>query len=368
MHRLFVGLVVAAATALVPMWAMAGNQEVAEQVAANLRDSGQLHGYKIGVKYQEGTAWLRGQVNSQEQMNAAVKLVFATPGVERVVNNLAVVSEETASPVASSQPKAKPGLTLGKVQNAITQTFGLQQPKAAQMPKATQPATSAPTQSLRQLAGAVAPEARPRSAMVDMPASRSMGSPYSASVTRLQRVASTAPATTGRADRVAASFAPTPVQPTSAMAMEEPRVVPPPPMPVSQQQAAVMASTGRPIPVAYTQAEAGVPMEMAQPTGAPMPQYAAPMGGAAAPASYDQPHMPNYSWPGYAAYPNYAGVTYPKQYSPTAWPYIGPFYPYPQVPLGWRKVTLEWHDGWWNLDFDDGSYKGPFSGLFRPCR
>ena len=25
-------------------------------------------------------------------------------------------------------------------------------------------------------------------------------------------------------------------------------------------------------------------------------------------------------------------------------PYIGPFYPYPQVPLGWRKVQLEWDD------------------------
>jgi len=42
-----------------------------------------------------------------------------------------------------------------------------------------------------------------------------------------------------------------------------------------------------------------------------------------------------------------------KQYSPTAWPYIGPFYPYPQVPLGWRKVCLEWDDGWWFLDFSD---------------
>ena len=46
-------------------------------------------------------------------------------------------------------------------------------------------------------------------------------------------------------------------------------------------------------------------------------------------------------------------LTYPKQYSPTAWPYIGPFYPYPQVPLGWRKVSLEWDDGWWMLDFKD---------------
>jgi hypothetical protein len=44
-------------------------------------------------------------------------------------------------------------------------------------------------------------------------------------------------------------------------------------------------------------------------------------------------------------------LTYPTQYSPSAWPYIGPFYPYPQVPLGWRKVTLEWDDGWWFLDF-----------------
>lgn len=76
-------------------------------------------------------------------------------------------------------------------------------------------------------------------------------------------------------------------------------------------------------------------------------------GGGVAPASYDQPHLPNYAWPSYAASPNYAAVTYPKQYSPTAWPFIGPFYPYPQVPLGWRKVSLEWDDGWWFLDFQD---------------
>lgn len=83
-----------------------------------------------------------------------------------------------------------------------------------------------------------------------------------------------------------------------------------------------------------------------------MPMYVAGTPSAI-PARYDQPHMPNYAWPSYAAHPNYAALTYPKQYSPTAWPYIGPFYPYPQVPMGWRKVTLEWHDGWWQLDFKD---------------
>jgi hypothetical protein len=92
--------------------------------------------------------------------------------------------------------------------------------------------------------------------------------------------------------------------------------------------------------------------------GAPGMAGPMPMGGTGAgmppvPMRADGPNMPNYAWPSYAAYPNYAGLQYPTQYSPTAWPYIGPFYPYPQVPLGWRRVSLEWDDGWWWLDFDD---------------
>ncbi len=76
-------------------------------------------------------------------------------------------------------------------------------------------------------------------------------------------------------------------------------------------------------------------------------------GGMAVPVRGNGPNMPNYAWPSYASYPNYAALQYPTQYSPTAWPYIGPFYPYPQVPLGWRRVSLEWDDGWWWLDFDE---------------
>jgi len=87
----------------------------------------------------------------------------------------------------------------------------------------------------------------------------------------------------------------------------------------------------------------------------PVAPYA-PGTGSGPPPAYDQPHMPNHAWPSYAAYPNYAALTYPKQYSPTAWPYIGPFYPYPQVPMGWRKVSLEWDDGWWYLDFFDRTH------------
>jgi len=87
--------------------------------------------------------------------------------------------------------------------------------------------------------------------------------------------------------------------------------------------------------------------------GNQIPPYANAMPAGAAPARYDHANVPNYAWPSYAAPNNYAQVNYPKQYSPTAWPFIGPFYPYPQVPLGWRKVSLEWDNGWWMLDFKD---------------
>jgi hypothetical protein len=97
----------------------------------------------------------------------------------------------------------------------------------------------------------------------------------------------------------------------------------------------------------------GMPAQPMPGYGRPMPAYQPGMGGQVARATYDQANMPNYAWPAYAAYPNYAAVSYPKQYSASAWPFIGPFYPYPQVPLGWRRVALEWDDGWWFLDFDD---------------
>lgn len=66
---------------------------------------------------------------------------------------------------------------------------------------------------------------------------------------------------------------------------------------------------------------------------------------------YNQPDVPEYAWPTYAQNDNYAAVTYPSQYDASAFPYIGPFYPYPQVPLNWRQSTLEWKDGTWNLRF-----------------
>jgi len=61
------------------------------------------------------------------------------------------------------------------------------------------------------------------------------------------------------------------------------------------------------------------------------------------------PNLPPYAWPTYAPYNNISRVAYPTAHPYNAFPFIGPYYPFPKVPLGWRKVTLEWDDGHWYL-------------------
>jgi len=138
-------------------------------------------------------------------------------------------------------------------------------------------------------------------------------------------------------------------QQRSALApqQQQQRVAMAPQPPQMGQQRTAQRNSGTPLPYARM-ARANTSRAAA----AQNPGFV-PGTGAVTPARYDHAQMPNYAWPSYASHPNYAAVTYPKQYSPTAWPYIGPFYPYPQVPLGWRKVTLQWDDGWWMLDFHE---------------
>jgi hypothetical protein len=241
MRRLLTGLI-AAAIVLAPLSVWAGNQDVAERIAKNLRSSGKMSDYQVAVKFQDGTAWLRGHVSSPEQLSTAMKIAFQTQGVNRVVNELSIVSGETA-------PRERQRATATRYVPQPTDVSGVRPAMAQQRSSAS--------------------------------------------------------------NRVAYASSPMPA--------------------------------GQPAPM-----DQGMPMG-----GPPRPMYSAAAQGGPAPVRYDQPCVPNYAWPSYAAYPNYAALTYPKQYSPTAWPYIGPFYPYPQVPLEWRKVTLEWDDGWWFLDFKD---------------
>jgi hypothetical protein len=289
MRRILTGLAVAALVTLVPGLALAGNQEMAAQIAQKLRTSGKLTEYKIGVKFNDGTVWLRGVVSNPQQMNAALRLAFQTPGVSRVVNELTLGSSE-----ASGSTRNEPLPVASKTHNPLRDQ-GVQRQRKVSLAS--------------RLESVIARESENDAS--------------------------------GDAVPLSTSAAPAAIETVSA---ESPReeipqqmLVPQRPMPLAVQR------------VATTSTEARGPVS---PNGGPMPMYTAPAGNGP-PARFDQPSLPNYAWPSYAAYPNYAAVTYPKQYSATAWPYIGPFYPYPQVPMGWRKVTLEWDDGWWFLDFKD---------------
>jgi hypothetical protein len=93
----------------------------------------------------------------------------------------------------------------------------------------------------------------------------------------------------------------------------------------------------------------GFPIAAPAPLGNPIVEPA-PLGvpGQAAP-DLQAPNLPPYAWPTYAPHNNVSRVAYPQAYPYNAFPFIGPYYPFPKVPLGWRKVTLEWEDGHWYL-------------------
>ncbi len=231
--------------------------DTAQTIAKNLQQSGKLKDYRVGVKYEDGVAWLMGTVTSPQQKRIAEQVARQSAGVDHVVSKLEVEGGSNAP------------TTDNRLQVASREI----------------PATRRAPKEQR---------ARPR------------------------------------------NNTPMPYARTGGMRQGQP-------MPQGQPM------QGRPVqPANFSQAQYQQGGSMPPAAMGPRP----PMAGGAA-VSYDNPQLPGYAWPSYAASPNYAALTYPKQYSASAWPYIGPFYPYPQVPLGWRKVTLEWDDGWWNLDFSD---------------
>ncbi len=128
----------------------------------------------------------------------------------------------------------------------------------------------------------------------------------------------------------------------------------------AQAEVAPVASYEPPLGVSANVGSTPAPQAYRAPS-----DYFAPQGANTPAPQNGQANLPNYAWPSYASYPNYSQVAYPKNYAADAFPYIGPFYPYPEVPMGWRNVNMQWHDGYWWLDFNDGSKNGPFSPLFR---
>ena len=274
----------------------AESQAISDEVLSRLatqKELGALRDFGIDVQVDKGVVWMSGYVADERQRTLALDMARYVGGVKQVVNDLTVT---TPAQETTAQFIAHP---LHADASVPVEPQGLQPLRPAMAPQAAPAQQAAPTQQA-QAAGQLP------NGMSYVPTNQN------------SQVAGWALVNVGGN------------QPQQMY------------QPVNNQMQTPMAfAPAR--PVSYNQM---------QPGGQPVPM----MGGhgvGVAPARYDHPQLPGYAWPSYAAHPNYGAVTYPKQYSAQAWPYIGPFYPYPQVPLGWRKVTLEWDDGWWQLDFKD---------------
>jgi len=308
-------------------------EDLATSVATRLRESGTLAGYRVNVKAKAGTVWLEGRVADQTQLAAAVGIAESSPGVERVVNRLAVEPSARPSTSGFGLPRSTWSLVGGEASAPESPTDA---------PSRGTTSTPASGGMFSFVGGGKRPQADVQLAQAVSPASRGAAArptarpmPMASAQGRPMR----GPASGGQVTRTA-----------MRTGMGEPMSLPAPggydgPTVDGQMVPGTMQyGEGGPVEGGYAGGGAG---------GGPMAMGGTGVGMPPVPVRGDGPNMPNYAWPSYSAYPNYAALQYPTQYSPTAWPYIGPFYPYPQVPLGWRRVSLEWDDGWWWLDFDE---------------
>lgn len=289
------------------------NQKTAEGIANALRKAG-LAGYDIDISYRQGVATLSGKISDDKQKMKVTQVVSSVAGVQAVDNRLETAGgPRGGSGLQQAGYQSQPGqgrriqLTAQEVeaQTANQQTAN-SVAKALSAAKFTGYDIEVRVQQGTAILGGEvdSPEARERASHI---ASRVPG------VANVQNML-----------RVKGEPAPNP----DAMAM----------------QAGYPQQQGPIHPAMY---QGGDPSQMM----GPPPGYGMPAANASH-MMYNNPHLPDHAWPSYASYPNSAQVTYPKEYSASAWPYIGPFYPYPQVPLGWRQAQLEWDDGHWNLSFN----------------
>ncbi|AMV33643.1 periplasmic protein [Pirellula sp. SH-Sr6A] len=337
MRRFFMGMAIASLTAGAPMTAFGGDREIADAIITQLKQqqsTGSLKGFDINLSVEEGRVIVDGAVANQGQLDSILRVASTTAGVKEVVNNVKVQQ--------SSLPQAAPAPATEQV--VVPASANDDAPALMTLPESEEPTVRAEdaniTSEVLTRLGSAQKNGQLRNFDIDVSTIEGevwvrghVASPDQKSMVlgTVQRV----PGVVRVVDEVSVGQT---VRPVSGM----------------QQAPSAMPVVGSGAPRAFapsTLVNGSVP---AAPVGygaaAPVPMQGGPSYGGGVPR-YDQPNMPNYAWPSYAAYPNYSAVTYPKQYSASAWPYIGPFYPYPQVPLGWRKVALEWDDGLWYLDF-----------------
>ena len=387
MRRYFLAATILSIVAGGPLQALAGDREIAEQIISKLkvqRDAGSLKDFTLDLKVDKGVVLMRGSVREDAQKRSVLAVAKDIDGIAKVVDEITVLPvvatpAQTATP-APTATVIKPKAAVTPVNNfsiekALTaappvtpqQTFqspviaqasrpAAWQPSSVEMAAATESTVASDRDITAAIVGALSNAQRNGQLKgygvdVNTQDGRVFLNGRASTEEHRQLITSLAeqvPGVTEVVDEIAVYTANVPVPlnqygsgpgtPAQAVSQRTPVNAQAVPYPMQQGMGTPAMAAG------MNGGYAGV-------AGTPMPM--APYAGGQAAPRYEQPNLPNYAWPGYAAYPNYAAVTYPQQYSPSAWPYIGPFYPYPQVPLGWRKVSLEWDDGWWMLDFTD---------------
>ncbi len=329
------------------------------QLLQKAKQDGQLRGFGIGVHVHQAQVRLTGRVSSREQQQMAIDLARDIRGVKKVVNELTIAepslkqstegslaSDRSITAVAAATPLARDSREEGEALR-IAQTLGAQLQRQEALGKLSGCDFDVKLDGTKvTLTGRVT---SPEQERLILEVARQVPG-----VREVEGDLEIVPQTTATQTTAVPVSVQSPAYATAAVPTPGYIAYPAGPMPVDQ--GALMDQTPRPVGAARMVAYAGAaavaaPLMAMNQIGGGAPAHLPGPGHAVVPARYDHPYMPGYAWPSYAAYPNYAAVTYPKQYSPTAWPYIGPFYPYPQVPLGWRKVTLKWDDGWWQLNF-----------------
>ena len=394
MRRKYFGLAIAAIATLGPMQAWGGDREIAEQIIQRLktnRDSGALKDFTLDMKVDKGVVLFRGNVTQDAQKGLVLETAEGIEGVAKVVDEVSVngklakvvkpeASIAAVKQVSAEEEAAKPAAKKGEFsfREALASQRKATEQKQAQppvMPGKVMPATAVePTDDAGVVSAVVSAlraakesgelkgfgvDVKSENGVLELTGRASSPAQRDTIINIAENVPGVAGVREAIAIPTAAPNLPRLPEPPSLQEVA-PALTPVAVSPVSRPgrgltAAPVSAPVPSPVmttpyrtqggPVAARPASVGAPV-----AGQPVPM--APYAPVGAPR-YDSPNLPNYAWPGYAAYPNYAALTYPQQYSPSAWPYIGPFYPYPQVPLGWRKVSLEWDNGWWFLDFTD---------------
>jgi osmotically-inducible protein OsmY len=379
MRRLVFGLAVLGMFVVVQPQAQADDQAVAQRVVETIQQhkkTGALKGFGLDLQVENGVVWVKGEVANAQQHQLLIQSVAQLEGVVDVVNDIKIRAPKP-TPVAQPTSEIFEDIAQGfknalgiddepdvKPEVAPEPTIAVEDPTPLPAVLSDPPRAIARVMNVRPVTPVVDDDAIAQMIGQHLSALKDSGQlenfnvqisvgggtvwmkGFTADEAQQASIIGIAQGIDGVAKvvndmiiRKPASFQiasvtqqPIPA-PEPAFGVKTAPVVPQP-SPVVPQQAFVAQATSMTAPVA----------------SAPMQMMATPSG--IAQARYEQPNLPAYAWPSYAAAPNYGQVNYPKQYSASAWPYIGPFYPYPQVPLGWRKVSLEWTDGWWFLDFE----------------